>query len=134
VPRYLDDEWVAAWADAVRAARDDLARAASGPLRVTTRITADGAPDVAYHLAVGPDGVDAGAGPAEPSDLTFRQPRRVAEAVARGRLSAQEAFLHGDLAVGGDVRLLVANVELFRALEGALAGLRAATTWDGADA
>jgi len=129
VPRYLDAQWIDAWAEAVRAAGDELVRAARGErLRVTTRVHDDGG-EVTYHLVVGPDGVDAGPGPTEPSDLTFRQGRDVAVAVARGELDAPTAFLHGKLRVGGDVRLLLAHTELFRTLDDALAGLRAATTF-----
>ena len=131
VPAYLDDRWLEAWAEAVRAAGDALVHAADGAqITITTLVEDDDdGPGLAYHLSVGPDGVSAGRGAAQPSDLTFRQSRAVAEAVARGDLNAQEAFLHGHLVVGGDVRLLLDHGPVFRVLDDALDGLRATTTF-----
>jgi len=131
VPTYLAPDWVAAWADAVRAAGPQLLEAAGGEeLSLTVEVVDDdGTEPVRYHLQLADGRVDAGPGPARPTRLTFRQDRTTAARVARGELNAQQAFLAGGLEVHGDVRLLVRCQEVFRALDDAVEPVRAATVW-----
>ena len=65
--------------------------------------------------------------------MSFRQPYRVAVAIASGRDSAQMAFMRGELTVGGDVRVLIEHRALLDDLGDVLGELRSQTRFDDPD-
>jgi putative sterol carrier protein len=71
-----------------------------------------------------------GAGPAPRVDLRLTTDYPTAAAIAAGDLAAQRAFVEGRLRVGGDLSLLIAHQRALAAVEDALAGVRARTTFD----
>ena len=101
---FLTNEWF-----------DDLDEAARGAERapdlrlVLQQIVPDG-PDgdevayVSWSPAAGSP--SSAAGPRTP-DVTFTQDRATAEAIHRGELSAQTAFIEGRLRLGGDLRAVI---------------------------
>ena len=61
---------------------------------------------------------------AEP-DLTFTQDRATAEAIHRGELSAQAAFMQGRLRLGGDLRAVIDRAGELGAIDDVLGSVRA---------
>ena len=118
--RYLSDEWI----DEANTAVAGL-EPASEPFAVT------------YSVVDGPDGdrtytIDLGA-PSVRVDgeapVGLRMTWDVAKAIALGEVSAQRAFLDGDMQIIGDAQALVGNSDGMVAVDGALADLRAATVY-----
>jgi hypothetical protein len=127
---YLSDEWVEA--------ADALLRS------VTIEPPVEGAGFTLETCVTGPDGERryvlefTGTGvtarptvPGERPTVRLSQRSEVAAAVAAGATSAQAAFLAGDIQVGGDVSMLIANAGLVAQVGDVLADLRALTAFDG---
>ena len=137
---YLSPEWLDAADRAVRAAPTLSAASVGVHLTIDQTVgndhdNRDGGPDdeVRYHVCVDDGDVRILPGPAPRADVSFRQPRRVAVAIASGRDSAQMAFMRGELTVGGDVRLLIEHRSLLDGLGDVLGELRARTRFDEVD-
>ena len=58
-------------------------------------------------------------------DLTFTQDRATAEAIHRGELSAQAAFMQGRLRLGGDLRRVIDRAAELTAIDDVFASTRA---------
>lgn len=125
---FLSDAWL-----------DDLERAATrsagvpAELRlVVQQVVLDG-PDgdelAAYALRLADGVVAVERGRAADADVTFTQDRATAAAIAQGALSAQSAFLSGDLRVGGDLRVALDQARAVAAIDDVFAEVRATTTW-----
>lgn len=111
MPPFLSDAWLAAL-DAAAKADDELrAAAAEADLVVQQVVTGAGADggEVAYVLVLTADEVAVRAGRVEEPTVTFTQALPTAVAIASGERSAQQAFIDGDLRVGGDVGALAAR-------------------------
>lgn len=118
--RYLSDEWI----DKANAAVGSLEPAAE-PFAVSYTIT-DG-PDGERSYTLDLEGPSIRSGASAPVGL--RMTWDVAKAVALGELSAQRAFLDGNMRIEGDAQALVGNADGMTAVDGALAELRADTTY-----
>ena len=105
MPDLLSDEWLRALEAAARAAQ---VGPVDGPL-VIQQVVTDGGSEVGYVIRVTADGVTVERGHADDADVTFTLDRATAEAVHRGELSAQVAFMNGRLRVGGDLARLTAE-------------------------
>lgn len=81
----------------------------------------------AMRLADGTVTVERGRVP--DADVTFTQDRATAAAITQGALSAQSAFLAGDLRVGGDLRVALDQARSVAAIDDVFAEVRASTTW-----
>jgi len=91
MPERFSDEWIAAL--------DAAARGLPGSGETfTIQQVVD---DVAWHVVLGPDGVRVQPGRADDPDVTFRQDRATAEAIAAGEVSASAALTSGRLTVRG---------------------------------
>lgn len=120
---YLSDEWFAA-ASAAIAASTEL-RAASHGVRLTLQQSViDGDNTIVWHIHFADGEVGLHRGETPSPSVTFSCERRIAESIQSGQQSAQSAFMAGNLRLGGDVRLLLANSELLASLHDALAPLR----------
>jgi SCP-2 sterol transfer family len=64
------------------------------------------------------------------TDVTLREDRATAAAIARGAMTVQQAAAAGRIKVTGDVALLVRRGPALAALSAATAGLRDATSYD----
>jgi predicted lipid carrier protein YhbT len=128
--RFLSDAWVAAM--------DDAAATVTVPpevAMVVDQTVTDARSEVRYHLVVADGRIAVRRGPAEDAQVSFRQDLVTAWAIASGRASAQRAFMAGHLRVGGDLNALVANRDVFTALDQATASVRDRTEPpDGLDA
>jgi putative sterol carrier protein len=115
-----------AWLDDLEAAADRARLATKGAL-VLQQVIPDG-PDggeVAYALVVGDGNVRLVRGRVTDPDLTFTQDRATAEAIHRGDLSAQAAFMQGRLRLGGDLRAVIDRAGELAAIDDVFASARA---------
>ena len=64
-------------------------------------------------------------GRADAPDITFTQDRATAEAIHRGELSAQTAFIEGRLRLGGDLRAVIERAGSLVAIDDVFAAARA---------
>ena len=81
--------------------------------------------EVAYALVVSDGRVRVVRGRVADPDLTFTQDRATAEAIHRGDLSAQAAFMQGRLRLGGDLRAVIDRASELAAIDDVFASARA---------
>jgi putative sterol carrier protein len=115
-----------AWLDDLDAAARVAELPTEAPL-VLQQVVTDG-PDgheVAYALVVRDGRVHVERGRADDPDLVFTQDRATAEAIHRGELSAQAAFMQGRLRLGGDLRAVVDRAGELAAVLDVFASVRA---------
>ena len=115
-----------AWLDDL----DEAARAADVPTTsplVLQQIVPDGPEghEVAYALVVAGGRLRVERGRVTEPDLTFTQDRATAEAIHRGELSAQAAFMQGRLRLGGDLRAVIDRAGELEAIGDVLGSVRA---------
>jgi putative sterol carrier protein len=122
-----------AWLDALQEAADaspTLREATAGVhLVVQQVVTGDDTGEVAYHLVVDDGRTKVQAGRAEEPTVTFTQDRATAEAVSRGELSAQSAFMAGRMRIRGDLRALVAQQDALLRVDDVFASVRETTSY-----
>lgn len=123
--RYLTEEWF----DAVAAALQPTTDTASTELVIQQQV--DDGPDgqVTWHVAIADATPTLHPGPHPSPTVTFTQDYDTAVAVARGDLSAQEAFMTGRITLGGDAGALIAAAPAMAMVGDALAAVRAETTY-----
>lgn len=92
---------------------DDLARAAGAiepdpdlSLVVEQRIDE---PEIAWHFRLDRGSMEVGAGRAADPTITLSCSFATASAIHAGELSAQRAFLDGELRIGGELNALITN-------------------------
>ena len=122
---FLSDAWLDELEAAARAARLPL------DLRLTIQqvILGEGGPDVVYAIRIADGTASVTAGAVGDADVTFTQDRTTAEAIARGTLSAQAAFLAGRLRVAGDLRGALQRAGELVDIGDVFAPARTNTTW-----
>jgi hypothetical protein len=127
--RYLSAEWLEAAGKALAA--DEGLRRTTAQVALTLEQTVPDGPDgpVSWHIVLDHGENRLVVGPHPGADLRFRTSYRVAEAIARGETAAPQAFIRGDLAVGGDLSLLTTQLRSLAAVDDALRDVRAATTF-----
>lgn len=125
--RYLSDEWMERAAAAL--AGDEALAGATADADLTVTYDVSGGPDGrrAYTLRADHGRVALEAGAQDDAPVTFSLDYATAVAIARGELSAQAAFMRGDLKLGGDVGVLVREGAALDGVDDALAALRADT-------
>jgi len=124
--QFLSDEWLAAMDGAARS----RSVAADDPLRgvslVVEQVVVDG-PRWRLVIDDGHCSVQAG-GEREP-DVRFTSDRTTAEAIATGQRAALEAFIAGDLVLGGDVRALLEHRAALEVLGDLFGSVKSSTTF-----
>lgn len=124
--QFLSDEWLAAMADAARTrpARhpDPLADVAV----TIEQVVLDGP---RWCLVVDHGTLAVTAGGDGEADVRLTSDRDTAEAIASGRRPALDAFIAGDLVLGGDVRALLDNRVALEALGDLFARVKAQTVF-----
>ena len=116
-----------AWLDELDAAARS-AGAPSGSHLVVQQVVVPDEPDgreVAYALVLDGGHLRVERGRVPGADVTFTQDRATAEAIHRGELSAQVAFMQGRLRLGGDLRSVIDRAVELAAIDDVLAGARA---------
>lgn len=123
MPDYLSPAWFTE-ADALLRA-SDLMRDRSRNVRlVLEQRVGDGDEARVWHVRFADGLVSMTEGPADVADVIFVSDVETAEGIRAGSLSAQAAFIAGDLRVEGSVNALLEHAELFAALEDVLGPLR----------
>lgn len=117
---FLSTEWIAAMDDAARRVPGD----AIAGVTVTVEHVVDA---VTWHLAVADGTVRILAGPADDPDVRFRSALDVARSIASGERAATDAFMAGELQIGGRLDVLMEHHRGLAAIEDAFAPVRAAT-------
>lgn len=123
---FLSDEWI----DALDAAARDRPPVVDDPL-ASIEVT------IAQRVIDGPSWrlvVDRGAVSVvrgdEPADVRLTSDRATAAAIASGRRAALDAFISGDLRLGGDVSMLLEHRAALEALGDVFARVGVATDFD----
>lgn len=128
--RYLSLAWIRELTREV-AESERLAELATEHSIGVTQVVTDGPEgDVIYHLQVGDGTAAFGAGPADPEDIRLEQSWETAVGVANGALNAQQAFITGQIRLGGDPAKLVEAQPVFAALDGVFASVRERTRYE----
>ncbi len=118
---FLTDEWLDELDAAARGAG-----APAAPRLVLQQVVPDGpGGEVAYALVVEDGRIRVERGRADRPDLVFTQDRATAEAIHRGELSAQTAFMQGRLRLGGDLRAVIDRAADLAAIDDVFARFRA---------
>ncbi len=115
---FLTTEWV----DELAARAATVAIDADLSLTLEYRII--GEPGVTWHVELGEGRIRVTGAPHAAPVLTLTSSRAVAQAIQSSRLSAQSAFLAGDLRIGGEISRLI---ELRAALDAVAEALTAST-------
>jgi SCP-2 sterol transfer family protein len=115
-----------AWLDDLEAAAQRAQVETKGGL-VVQQVIPDG-PDgheVAFALVLADGRTRVVRGRVPDPDLTFTQDLATAEAIHRGELSAQAAFMQGRLRLGGDLRAVIDRAAELAAVDDLFASVRA---------
>jgi len=125
VVQYLSDEWMQTADEAL--AGDSALTSSDADLLIQYEVAGAPSGKVAYALRAGGGSAGIEPGPHPDAPVTFTLDYATAARIARGELSAQAAFMQGDLKLGGDVTVLIHQHELLGQIDDALAPLRADT-------
>lgn len=115
---FASPEWLENLSKAASAVRSDP------ELRLTIEQRITGPEPTAWHFSFVDGRIEVSAGPADEATISLSTSRATAVAIHGGRLSAQRAFLDGDLRIGGDLNGLIVH----RAALAEAAALMAAAT------
>jgi predicted lipid carrier protein YhbT len=118
---FLTDEWLDELGGVARRATVDPA------LRLRVQQVVPDGPEgheVAYVVEVAGGTVAVHTGRHD-ADITFTQDLATAQAIHRGELSAQAAFMEGRLRLGGDLRAVIDRAGALAAIDDVFAGARA---------
>ena len=123
--QFLSDEWLAALDAAARRHQpaDDSPLAG---VMMTIEQSIDGGPTWRLVIDHGALSVQRGSA-TTPADVRLTTDRATASAIASGQRAALDAFIAGDLVIGGDVRVMLEHREALEAFGDLFADLRAAT-------
>ncbi|CAM8646159.1 SCP2 sterol-binding domain containing protein [Acidimicrobiia bacterium] len=123
MPAYLTPEWFSA-ADAALRADATLRTASLNSTLILQQTVRSDDDTITWHIRFENGSVSLHVGAAENPTVAFSCDRSIADAIHIGLISAQAAFMSGNLQLGGDVSALISNGELFAGLGDALAALR----------
>ncbi len=125
--QFLSDDWLAALDEAARSRPvpddDPLAGVSITVDQVVTGVRT-------WRLVVDDGALSVVADPVDEPDVRLTADADVAGAVARGERSALDAFIAGDLVLGGDVARLLAARPALEAIGDLFADVKASTTHD----
>ena len=123
--KFLTDEWVSAL--------DREASAQVSPITdtfvVEYRVQLDSNESFVYQIRFDTDAVTVRTGAPSPPTVVLSTDRRTAHGVATNTLSAQAAFMAGQLRLDGDTMAMVRNHDAFATLDGIFAAVRARTEY-----
>ncbi len=118
---FLTDDWFEDLETAAMEAEVEVA-----PRLVLQQVVPDGpVGEVAYAVVVEDGKVQVQRGRVAHPDLVFTQDRVTAEAIHRGELSAQAAFMQGRLRLGGDLRAVIDRAADLASIDDVFARVRA---------
>jgi hypothetical protein len=124
--QFLSDEWLSAMDDAARSRPVGDDDPLQGVSVVIEQVVVDG-PRWRFVVDGGTCSVVAG-GDSQP-DVRLTSDRETAVAIASGQRAALDAFIAGDLVLGGDVRRLLEHRVALEALGDLFASVKSTTTF-----
>lgn len=124
--RFLSDEWLAAMDEAARNRVAPEPDPLADVVVTIEQVVRDGP---RWRLVVDRGACRVVAGGDDEPDVRFTTDREAAEAVATGRRPALDAFIAGDLVLGGDVRALLENRGALEVLGDLFAQVKADTVF-----
>lgn len=121
-----------AWLDALDAAARSRTVAADDPLAGVSLVIEQVIRGGRRWRLVIDDGVLSidGAPTDDEADIRLTSDRRTAAAIAAGQRAALDAFMSGDLVIGGDIGSMLAHREALEALGDLFAEVRVATSFE----
>ena len=127
--QFLSDEWLAALDAAARARVPPDDAPLSGVTMTVEQVVTDGP---TWRLVIDRGDLSVELGSGDPDDGTVRliSDHGTAADIAAGRRAALDAFIMGDLVIGGDVRPLIEHGAALETLGDLFADLRADTAFD----
>lgn len=127
--QFLSDEWLTALADAARSRPTEH----DGPL-ADVRLSVDqiivGGPRWRMVVDRGDVSIERPEPGSDEADVRLTSDRATATDIAAGRRAALDAFITGDLVIGGDVRVMLDHGATLETLGDLFAAVRASTTFD----
>ena len=123
---FLSEEWLAAMDEAARNRPVDHDDPLGAVQLTVEQVVRDGP---RWRLVVDHGRCSVEVGGDEDPDVRLTADRETAEAIAAGRLAALEAFIAGDLVLGGDVRRLLDHRAALEVLGDLFASVKAETTF-----
>jgi putative sterol carrier protein len=123
MPAYLSPTWFTE-ADALLRSSEAMSTQSQGVHLVLEQRVGKGDSATIGHVRFTDGVVSMAEGPADSADVVFVSDTATAEGIRDGSLSAQAAFIAGDLRVEGSISALLEHAEMFAALEDVLGPLR----------
>ncbi len=123
MPAYLSPAWFTE-ADALLRSSEVMSTRSKGVRLILEQHVGEGDSATVWHVCFADGVVSMAAGPADSADVVFVTDPATAEGIRDGSLSAQAAFIAGDLRVDGSIAALLEHAEMFTALEDVLGPLR----------
>lgn len=122
--KFLTTEWLDALTEALNAHDGFTASIANVDLTLQFEIPdAPEGTEGSYYMAVGEGRATAAAGTADDPDVTISNSYETAEAISKGTLNTQMAFMTGKLKVGGNMAKLMMNQAMLGQFADASAGV-----------
>ena len=116
--QYLSAEWLQLLQDALNANEDFKKATANIDLKLQMNVVGAPEGDITYYVTIGQGAVDMALGETDSPDVTTTQDYATAEAVSKGELNAQQAFMTGKLKATGNLMKLMQHAGAFSALDG----------------
>ena len=123
MPAYLSPAWFTE-ADALLRSSETMSAQSQGVQLVLEQRVGESDSVTVWHVRFADGVVSMAAGPADSADVVFVSDTATAEGIRDGSLSAQDAFIAGDLRVEGSINALLEHAEMFAALTDVLGPLR----------
>lgn len=129
MPKFLSAEWLDEMIAVAQRSRGKDDAITGVRLCVQEVVTGKDGAEVRYYLTIGDGALDCRRGDAHKPDVTLTQDYETAAALHRGDISAQQAFIEGQLKVSGNVALVAQHAETFATLSNIFTELRDRTTF-----
>ncbi len=118
MPRHLSDQWIDAL-NAAAGANENLRDRTLGVHLVIEQVVTDltgSVEEARWHVTIADGEVGFHSGPAGTPDIRFTTDAATARSIAAGTTTAQSAFTHGQLQVGGNTEVLLDHHDLMGGL------------------
>jgi putative sterol carrier protein len=123
MPAYLSPAWFTE-ADALLRSSEAMSAQSKGVQLVLEQRVGKADSATVWHVRFADGVVSMAEGPADSADVVFISDGATAQGIRDGSLSAQAAFIAGELRVEGSINALLEHAEMFAALEDVLGPLR----------
>ena len=123
--KFLTDAWVSALDHSARTQRSPI----DGTFVVEYRIDDESSHPFVYQICFDEGAVTVSSGSSAPATVILTTDRMTARRIATSELSAQAAFMAGQVRLDGDTMALVRNHDALAGLDEIFAGVRSQTEY-----